>query len=151
MDPTGRLDPGRGAMDEAPDTRSLASAAAVRAPDGSLVRPLCRIAGRGSFAHFRLEPGEIARAVSHATVSEIWYVIGGRGTMWRRPRGRDPVTVDLEPGVCLTIPAGTAFQFRAHEAGGPLAVVAVTMPPWPEDRQDEARPEHGPWTPALRR
>ena len=41
MDPTGRMDPGRGAMDEAPDTRSLASAAAVRAPDGSMVRPQC--------------------------------------------------------------------------------------------------------------
>ena len=150
MDPTGRLDPGRGAMDEAPDTRSLASAAAVRAPDGSLVRPLCRIAGRGSFAHFRLEPGETAQAVSHATVSEIWYVVGGRGAMWRRPQGRDPVTVDLEPGVCLTIPARTAFQFRAHPGGEPLAVVAVTMPPWPSGHADEARPERGPWTPGFR-
>ena len=145
MDPTGRLDP------EAPDTRSLAYAPAVRAPDGSLVRPLCRIAGRGSFAHFQLEPGETARAVSHATVAEIWYVIGGRGTMWRRPERGDPVTVDLEPGVCLTIPVRTAFQFRAHEGAGPLAVVAVTMPPWPADRQGEARPEQGPWTPDFRR
>jgi mannose-6-phosphate isomerase-like protein (cupin superfamily) len=138
-------------MDDAPDTRSLASAPAVRAPDGSLVRPLCQIAGRGSFAHFQLEPGETAKAVSHATVGEIWYVVGGRGTMWRRPEGRDPVTVDLEPGVCLTIPVRTAFQFRADPAGEPLAVVAVTMPPWPSGRADEARPEQGPWTPAFRR
>ena len=145
MDPTGRLDP------EAPDTRSLAYAPAVRAPDGSLVRPLCQVAGRGSFAHFQLEPGETARAVSHATVAEIWYVIGGRGTMWRRPEGGDPVTADLEPGVCLTIPVGTAFQFRAHQGAGPLAVVAVTMPPWPADRQGEARPEQGPWAPVFRR
>jgi mannose-6-phosphate isomerase-like protein (cupin superfamily) len=138
-------------MDDAPDTRSLASAPAVRAPDGSLLRPLCRIAGRGSFAHFQLEPGETAKAVSHATAGEIWYVIGGRGTIWRRAEGRDPVTVDLEPGVCLTIPVRTAFQFRAHPAGEPLAVVAVTMPPWPEDGEDEARPEQGPWTPEFRR
>jgi mannose-6-phosphate isomerase-like protein (cupin superfamily) len=115
------------------------------------VRPLCRITGLGSLAHFQLEPGEIARAVSHATVQEIWYVTGGRGTMWRRPEGRDPVTVDLAPGVCLTIPLGTAFQFRAHAAGEPLTVIAVTMPPWPEDREDEARPEQGPWTPEFRR
>ena len=142
---------GRGAVGEAPDTRSLAAAPAVRAPDGSLLRPLCQIAGRGSFAHFRLEPGETARAVSHATVAEIWYVISGRGTMWRRPEDGDPVTVDLEPGVCLTVPAGTAFQFRAHQGTGPLAVVAVTMPPWPPDRDDEARPEQGPWAPELRR
>jgi len=136
---------------DAPDTLSLASAPAVRAPDGSLVRPLCRITGLGSFAHFKLEPGETAKAVSHATVQEIWYVIGGRGAMWRRQEGRDPVTVDLAPGVCLTIPLGTAFQFRAHQAGEPLAVVAVTMPPWPLDRDDEARPEQGPWVPEFRR
>jgi mannose-6-phosphate isomerase-like protein (cupin superfamily) len=142
---------GRGATGAAPDTRSLAAAPAVRAPDGSLLQPLCQIAGRGSFAHFRLEPGETARAVSHATVAEIWYVVGGRGTMWRRPKDGDPVTVDLEPGVCLTIPAGTAFQFRAHQGAGPLAVVAVTMPPWPADRDDEARPEQGPWAPEFRR
>jgi mannose-6-phosphate isomerase-like protein (cupin superfamily) len=142
---------GRGAMGAAPDTRSLAAAPAVRAPDGSLVRPLCQIAGRGSFAHFRLEPGETARAVSHATVAEIWYVVGGRGTTWRRPEDGDPVTVDLEPGVCLTIPVGTAFQFRAYQGAGPLAVVAVTMPPWPAGRDDEARPEQGPWTPEFRR
>jgi mannose-6-phosphate isomerase-like protein (cupin superfamily) len=138
-------------MDDPPDTRSLASAPAVRAPDGSLVRPLCQIAGRGSFAHFQLEAGETAKAVSHATVAEIWYVVGGRGTLWRRPEGRDPVTVDLEPGVCLTIPVRTAFQFRADPAGERLAVVAVTMPPWPSGREDEARPEQGPWTPAFRR
>ena len=138
-------------MSETPDTRSLASARAVRAPDGSLVRPLCQVAGRGSFAHFQLEPGETTRAVSHATVAEIWYVIGGRGTMWRRPEGGDPVTADLEPGVCLTIPVGTAFQFRAHEGAGPLAVVAVTMPPWPADGAGEARPEQGPWAPVFRR
>ena len=105
----------------------------------------------GSFAHFQLEPGQTANAVSHATVGEIWYVIGGRGTMWRRPQGRDPVTVDLEPGVCLTIPVRTAFQFRAHEGGEPLAVVAVTMPPWPSGPAGEARPEEGPWTPGFRR
>jgi mannose-6-phosphate isomerase-like protein (cupin superfamily) len=134
---------------EAPDTRLLAAVPEVAAPDGSRVRPLCRIAGLGSFAHVRLEPGEISRAVSHATVQEIWYVAGGRGAMWRRQEGRDPVTVELAPGVCLTIPLGTAFQFRADEAGEPLTVVAVTMPPWPTDSEDEARPEQGPWPPAL--
>jgi mannose-6-phosphate isomerase-like protein (cupin superfamily) len=137
---------------DAPDTRLLASAPQVSAPDGSRVRPLCRIAGLGSFAHVRLEPGEISRAVSHATVQEIWYVTGGRGAMWRHQEGRDPATVELAPGVCLTIPLGTAFQFRADQGGGPLTVVAVTMPPWPADSEDEdeARPEQGPWPPALR-
>jgi mannose-6-phosphate isomerase-like protein (cupin superfamily) len=138
-------------MHDLPDTQSLTSAPLVTAPDGSQVRPLCHITGLGSFAHFQLEPGEIAKAVSHATVQEIWYVVGGRGLMWRQQDGRDPSTAELRPGVCLTIPLRTAFQFRADDAGEPLTVVAVTMPPWPLDGAHEARPEQGPWAPALRR
>jgi mannose-6-phosphate isomerase-like protein (cupin superfamily) len=137
-------------MCDAPDTQMLAAAPEVAAPDGSRVRPLCRLTGLGSFAHFQLEPGEVARAVSHATVQEIWYVIGGSGMMWRHQEGGEPTTVELQPGVCLTIPLRTAFQFRAREGGEPLAVVAVTMPPWPLDDEHEARPEQGPWPPVLR-
>ena len=74
-------------MHDLPDTQSLASAPLVTAPDGSQVRPLCRITGLGSFGHFQLEPGETARAVSHATVQEIWYIVGGRGLMWRQQDG----------------------------------------------------------------
>jgi mannose-6-phosphate isomerase-like protein (cupin superfamily) len=139
-----------GHMDDAPDTQSLASAPEVIAPDGSVVRPLCRIAGPGSFAHFPLEPGETAKAAFHATVQEIWYIIGGRGMMWRLQEGCDPTTVELWPGVCLTIPLRTAFQFCANDAGGPLTVVAATMPPWPVHGEHRVRPERGPWTSALR-
>ena len=39
--------------------------------------------------------------------------------------------------MCLTIPLGTHFQFRSL-GPGPLAAVAVTMPPWPGP--DEAVP-----------
>src|SRR6266702_8996114 len=58
-------------------TQSLENAPVLIAPDGSTIRPLCRLSGLGSFAHFQLEPGEVAKAVSHATVQEIWYIIGG--------------------------------------------------------------------------
>ncbi len=135
-------------MADAFDTRHLREAPVVAAPDGSAVRPLCRLAGAGSFAHFELRPGEVAKAVSHATVQEIWYVVAGAGEMWRRQGGRER-TVALRPGVCLTIPFGTAFQFRSAESGEPLRVVAVTMPPWPTDSEDEARFERGPWRPTL--
>jgi mannose-6-phosphate isomerase-like protein (cupin superfamily) len=54
--------------------------------------------------------------------------------MWRSQDGHEDV-VSIGPGTCLTIPLGTAFQFRSL-AGDPLSVVAVTMPPWPGD--DEA-------------
>jgi mannose-6-phosphate isomerase-like protein (cupin superfamily) len=123
-------------------TVRVGEAAEVRAPDGSAVRPLGVLAGKAGFAQFALEPGQVSGAVSHATVEEIWFVVAGRGEMWRRQGGREEVTV-LEPGVCLTIPLGTAFQFRAGPPG--LRVVAATVPPWPEDGEGEARPERGPW------
>lgn len=117
------------------------NAAGVTAPDGSAVRPLCALPGAASFARFDLAPGQVSRAVSHASVQEIWYIVAGSGQMWRSQDGRDELT-SLEAGVCLTIPLGTTFQFRAGHDG--LRAVAVTIPPWPED-QDEARFEHGVW------
>lgn len=112
----------------------------VVAPDGSDVRVLLQLAG-GSMAHFQLAPGQVSAAVQHRSVEELWYVVEGRGRMWRRQDGREAV-IDLVPGLCLSIPLGTAFQFRAA-ADAPLAAVAVTLPPWPGD--DEAMPIEGPW------
>jgi len=74
----------------------------------------------------------VARAVRHRTDEEIWFVLRGSGRMWRRPDGGEPVEVDLAPGVSLTIPVGTAFQFRST-GREPLEVLGVTMPPWPGD------------------
>lgn len=112
----------------------------VVAPDGSDVRVLLGLAG-GGMACFDLAPGAVSGAVTHRSVEEIWYVVQGRGRMWRRQGEREEV-VALQPGLCLTIPLGTAFQFRADGAE-PLRVVAVTMPPWPGD--GEAVAVAGPW------
>jgi mannose-6-phosphate isomerase-like protein (cupin superfamily) len=110
------------------------------APDGSEVRVLLGLKG-GGMAHFQLAPGQVSTAVTHRTVEEIWFVVSGAGQMWRRQGQREEVT-ELVPGLCLTIPLGTVFQFRAA-ATSPLAAVAVTMPPWPG--QDEAILASGPW------
>ena len=115
------------------ETMLLPAEPTVVAPDGSDVRVLLRLAG-GSMAHFSLAPGEISKAVRHRTVEEVWYVVGGRGQMWRRQDGRSEV-VDLVPGTCLTIPLGVDFQFRST-GPGPLEIVGTTMPPWPGE--DEA-------------
>ena len=110
------------------ETLALAEAPLVKAPDGSDVRPLVSLAG-GSLAHFELAPGKTSIAVAHRSVEEIWFVIGGRGEMWRKAEEREEIAA-LAAGVSLTIPAGTAFQFRAFGAE-PLTMVAITMPPWP--------------------
>lgn len=121
-------------------TLPLSLAPAVVAPDGSDVRVLLGLAG-GSMAHFSLSAAKVAKAVRHQTVEEIWFVVAGRGEMWRK-QGQREETVALEPGLCLSIPVGAHFQFRAARDEG-LSAVAITMPPWPGER--EAVFVTGPW------
>ena len=116
----------------------------VAAPDGSDVRFLLGLGG-GGMAHFELAPGRTSVAVTHRTVEEIWYFVSGRGEMWRRLGEREE-TVPFEPGVCLTVPLGTRFQFRSF-GPAPLAAVGVTMPPWPGE--GEAVAVEGTWPPSV--
>jgi mannose-6-phosphate isomerase-like protein (cupin superfamily) len=136
-------------VDQPFDTMRLPAARDVLAPDGSDVRILLRLAG-GSMAHFELAGGQTSRAVLHRSVDEIWYVLRGRGEMWRSRGGAgregQEATIALEPGTCLSIPVGTRFQFRSL-GDGPLSAVAVTMPPWPGE--DEAIEVSGAWRPGA--
>jgi len=116
------------------------------APDGSDVRILLQLGG-GSLAHFELAPGQTSCPVAHRTVEEIWYFINGRGEMWRKLGDREEV-VSVDPGVCITLPVGTHFQFRSF-GYEPLAAVGVTMPPWPGE--GEAYEVQGKWVPTVRR
>ncbi|MCF3102159.1 cupin domain-containing protein [Streptomyces roseoverticillatus] len=124
------------------ETSRIADAVEITAPDGATVRPLSSLPGTASSAQFELGPQQVSKAVSHASVEEIWFITAGSGEMWRRQHGREETTV-LEPGVCLTIPLGTTFQFRAGSGG--LRAVAVTIPPWPDGDPGEARSEAGRW------
>ena len=122
------------------ETKMLPANPTTTAPDGSEVRVLLGVGG-GGMAHFELPSGETTVAVRHGTVEEIWYFISGRGQVWRRHEDAEAI-VDVHPGLCISIPVETDFQFRAfgHE---PLAAVGVTMPPWPSD--EEALLIDGPW------
>jgi mannose-6-phosphate isomerase-like protein (cupin superfamily) len=113
----------------------------VLAPDGSQVRVLLALSG-GSMAHFRLPAGQVSQAVRHRTVEEIWYILAGDGEMWRSADGQSQTT-SLSPGTCLTIPVGTAFQFRALGRAA-LDAIAITMPPWPNDAEAEIVENHWP-------
>ncbi len=125
-------------------TRRISEPPDALAPDGSEVR-LLAATERGSMAHFRLPPGATSRAVRHRSVEELWFFTGGKGLMWRR-LGEEEGTVAVTAGVSISIPAGTAFQFRAA-GDSPLDAVAVTMPPWPGAA--EAGPAEGIWPPTV--
>jgi mannose-6-phosphate isomerase-like protein (cupin superfamily) len=127
-------------LTESFDTMDLPEAPDVVAPDGSDVRVLLRLS-QGSMAHFELAAGQTSRPVAHRTVEEIWFVLHGHGQMWRRQAERQE-TVPLRPGTCVSVPVGTHFQFRADRTG-PLAALAITMPPWPGP--DEAYEVPGTW------
>jgi len=128
------------------DSSSLPQARDAEAPDGSDVRILLGLKG-GGMAHFELPAGETSTAVTHRTVEEIWFFLSGRGEMWRRQGQREEL-VPVECGVCLTIPLGTQFQFRAF-GSEPLAALGVTMPPWPGE--GEAMIVTGTWQPTVPR
>ncbi len=126
------------------ETKQLPAERSVVAPDGSDVRILLGLKG-GGMAHFELPPNQISKAVTHRTVDEIWYFVGGRGQMWRM-QDRESNIVDVFPGVCLTIPLGTHFQFRSF-GDEPLAAIGVTMPPWPGEGEAVLVP--GEWEPTI--
>lgn len=124
-------------------TTRLPAAPDVIATDGADVRVLLATRG-GSMAHFTLAAGAISIAVAHRTIDEVWFFVGGRGEMWRR-LGQEEEVVTVEPGVCLTVPVGTRFQYRAV-GPDPLTAIAVATPPWPGD--GEAYVVDGTWTPS---
>ena len=89
------------------------------APDGSEIRLLIdgsHLAQRASLCEVALPAGQVSRPVRHQMVEEIWYVLEGRGRVWRSPEesGHQPQeTVSVGPGAALTIPTGWRFQFSA--------------------------------------
>lgn len=122
-------------------TKHLPSCYDCLAPDGSEIRVLATTE-RGSSAHCTLPPRGVSQPVAHCSVEEIWYIIRGCGQVWRK-LGELEQVVQVSPGVSLTIPAGTHFQFRNLE-NEPLEFLLTTMPPWPGE--NEAYRVEGYWS-----
>lgn len=121
-------------------TRILSDEPDTIAPDGSEVR-LLAATPRGSMAHFELPEGTVSKAVAHRTVDEVWFFTAGEGSLWRKNATAEE-TVKVHPGVSISIPVETHFQFRC-DSEDPLEAVGVTMPPWPG--ADEAYEVTGIW------
>lgn len=123
-----------------PPVARVATAPDAVAPDGSEIRLLATAehgATRASLCEVRLRPGARSRPVRHRSVEELWYVIAGRGRVWRCPAGAQSDPVDVAPGDALVIPTGWSFQFSAAPTSE-LRLLCHTTPPWPGP--DEAEP-----------
>ena len=99
----------------------------------------------GNMIHSSVPPHQVNRATVHATVSEFWYILQGRGEIWR-DNGLESCFTELLPGTAIDIPVGMAFQYRnlSDEA---LTFICIAMPPWPGD--SEATYLDGPWQPTI--
>ncbi len=117
----------------------------ARSPAGAEIRYLME-GDTGNMIHSTVPPGQVNRATVHATVSEFWHVLSGRGEIWRQDQSGEEGMTTLEPGVSIDIPVGTAFQYRCIGIE-PLQFLCIAMPPWPGD--GEATLIKGPWTPTI--
>ena len=124
------------------ETKRIGDKPNVIALDGSAVRVLCLLS-RGGLAVFSLAPHAVSKPVAHRTIEEIWYFIAGHGRIWRKLGDAEDIA-EIGPGLSISLPTGTHFQYRCDGAET-LVAVAVTMPPWPG--ADEAYPVDGVWQP----
>lgn len=132
------------------DTAALPREPDAIAPDGSEIRLLpAPRNGAGSMAHCTLRPGQVSKAVRHRTVEEVWHFLSGRGELWRAS-GDVEEELLVHPGMSVTIPLGTRFQFRTV-GGEALVFVLVTTPPWPGDDEAVHVTDHWPPTPPAAR
>ena len=104
------------------------------APDGSEIRELVRT-DAASLAHCTLPPGVVSRAVRHRVVEELWYVLSGRGQIWRKSGDREDL-LEATPGCSLSVRTGVSFQFR-NTGAEPLVLLIATVPPWPGEEEAE--------------
>ncbi len=129
------------------DTKQAAVDYDVLAPDGSEVRFLATT-DKASSVHCTLAPGAVTLAVVHQTVDEIWYFLAGAGEVWRKQGDLESV-VKVVPGMSLSLPVGTYFQFRCDEdVTEPLQFLIVTIPAWPGEQETARVPDH--WPPTVK-
>ena len=126
------------------ETKRISAKHDVIAPDGSEVRVLCQLS-RGGLATFSLAPNAVSKAVAHRSIEEVWYFISGHGRVWRKLGDHEEV-VEVGPGISISIPTGTYFQFRC-DSTEPLIAIGATMPPWPGEAEAYGVP--GVWEATL--
>ena len=104
-------------LPERPTYRSPSEAAEIRM---LVATPL------GELTHARAAAGHASVPATVEGTTEMFYVIGGRGALWRRVGAQEDV-VALGPGRAVVLPVDSAFQYWADED---LELMVATMPMW---------------------
>jgi len=125
-------------------TKILPEHADAKSPAGADIRFLGDGA-TGNMIHSTVPAHQVNQATVHATVSEFWYVLEGRGEIWRDD-GAESCITPLVPDTAIDIPVGTSFQYR-NVSDVDLKFICIAMPPWPGD--SEATYIEGIWEPTV--
>ena len=108
-----------------PPPARRAQAPDVTAPDGSEIRLLVdarHSASHASMVDVTLPAGQVSRPVWHRTVEEIWYILEGRGKVWRCPPDASAAEyppVEVVPGRRPRHPDGLAFPVQRRQRCAP--------------------------------
>lgn len=92
-------------------TADVAKTPSFLSDDGSEIRPMPSMLDVES-VHCRLPKHGVIQASKHRTVSQIWYVLAGKGDLWMKSRLGKETVLGLHPGFAVTVPLGYGFQFR---------------------------------------
>jgi mannose-6-phosphate isomerase-like protein (cupin superfamily) len=125
-------------------TTKLPAQPDAKSPAGADIRYLME-GITGNMIHSTVPAHQVNRATVHETVNEFWYILEGRGEIWRDD-GTESCVTDLVPGTSIDIPVGTAFQYR-NTSNADLKFICIDMPPWPGD--SEATFVEGKWQPTV--
>jgi mannose-6-phosphate isomerase-like protein (cupin superfamily) len=113
-------------LPEQPDQMSPSGASEIRLLPGFAA---------GELAHATVAPKHTAKSAVLSGMSEFYFVLEGRGELWRR-RDSFEETVDLVPGRCASIPSGVSFQYKTTAES--LTFIVASLPRWTRESWHEA-------------
>jgi mannose-6-phosphate isomerase-like protein (cupin superfamily) len=125
-------------------TTTLPDQPDAKSPAGAEIRFIMD-GDTGNMIHSMVPPHQINKATVHKTVNEFWYILEGRGEIWRDNGSESSVTL-LIPGTSIDIQPGTSFQYR-NISDDELKFICIAMPPWPGN--SEATYIDGIWQPSV--
>jgi mannose-6-phosphate isomerase-like protein (cupin superfamily) len=110
---------------------SLSAAPDSVSPDGGAeIRHILASQG-GDLTHAVCHAGNTSGTHHLPELDEGYFVLSGRGEIWRATDEREAVTA-LRPGRWVAMPGGMRFQYRAN-AGSSLVFLVVVLPSWREE------------------